>query len=143
MARPLRDLEIGVSPTAQWCHEGACGLTTFATVVPGKDCVGKSDSAQPQTRRREFRWDLRWRLSSLPLALYFLENVETADPREPLLPKPPQTTNLVGVEFCSRVSDSARWRVMVKWAGTTGGKSGRKQYPGCTNIDSLVCWRYF
>ena len=146
-ARPLRDLEISGSRTAQWCRVGVCGFHTFGNVLAGKDNAGVNVASSQQPGNQEIGWDLRWHLGSWPAAFYYQENGETADARTPLLPRPRQTTDLVGFEFWSRTKGAGGWRAFVEWTGTTCGEfsltaSDRPNF-GCAYANDLVYWGYY
>ena len=60
--RPINDLEIGLSRTAQWCGQGRpCGASTISDVIIGNDNVGDrgvtdDDEAGNQLAAVDFRW---------------------------------------------------------------------------------------
>ena len=146
-ARPLRDVEIGISRTAQWCHQDVCGVHAFGDVLLGKDNSGANVSASQQPGNQELAWDMRWRLGSWPVAVYYQENGETADQRTPLLPRPRQTTDLVGLEFWSRTRGPGGWRGFLEWVGTTCGEfsftaSDRPNF-NCQYNNTLISWGYY
>ena len=144
---PLRDLEIGGSRTAQWCRAGTCGVHAFGDVLLGKDNGNVNIGASSEPGNQELALDFRWRLGSLPAAFYYQENGETADARYPLLPRPRQTTDLVGFEFWSRVKGAGGWRAFLEWAGTTCGEfsTAASDQPNfnCAYNNSLVYWGYY
>lgn len=146
-ARPLRDLEIGLSRTAQWCRVGVCGFHDFGNVLLGKDNGGANVAASQQPGNQELAWDLRWHLGSLPVAIYYQENGETADQKTPLLPRPRQTTDLIGLEFWSKRASGASWRGFVEWVGTTCGEfsftsSDQPNYD-CAYNNNVITWGYY
>jgi capsule assembly protein Wzi len=146
-ARPLRDLEIGLSRTAQWCHVGVCSLHTFENVLLGKDNSGNNVSLSAQPGNQELTWDFRWRMGAWPAAFYFQENGETADARYPLLPRPRQTTDLAGIEIWSQGEGTRGWRGFVEVAGTTCGefsfsKSDQPNF-NCAYNNTLIYWGYY
>jgi len=146
-ARPLHDVEIGLSRTAQWCRVGVCGLRTFRDVLLGKDNGTVNIQTSREPGNQELAWDLRWRLGAWPAALYYQENGETADARFPLLPRPRQTTDLVGFEIWSKTQGPHGWRAFAEWVGTTCGEfsfaaSDRPDY-NCAYNNSLIYWGYY
>ena len=145
--RPLRDVELGLSRTAQWCRVGVCGLHTFEDVLLGKDNGTVNVSLAQQPGNQELTWDMRWHLGSWPAAFYYQVNGETADAREPLLPRPRQTTDLAGFEFWSRTAGAGGWRAFVEWAGTTCGElstnSTDKPNFNCAYNNFLIKWGYY
>jgi hypothetical protein len=145
--RPLRDIEIGLSRTAQWCRVGVCSLHTFGDVLLGKDNSGVNISAAEQPGNQELAWDLRWHLGSLPAAIYYQINGETVDSRTPLLPRPRQTTDLIGLEFWSRTKGAGGWRGFLEWAGTTCGElsTNSTDQPNfnCAYNNNIVTWGYY
>lgn len=72
--KPLPNLEIGVSRTAQWCGEGRpCNLDTFTDLFLGRDNVGDDDITRENEPGNQLAgFDVRWstRLLGKPLALY-------------------------------------------------------------------------
>jgi hypothetical protein len=145
--RPLRDLEVSLSRTAQWCRVGVCSLHDFSRVVLGRDNNGTNVSASEEPGNQELAWDFRWRLGSWPLAFYFQENGETADARFPLLPRPRQTTDVVGIDFWSSTKGLGGWRGFVEWAGTTCSEfsfvASDTQNFGCQYQHHLIAWGYY
>jgi hypothetical protein len=66
--RPLQQLEIGLSRSAQWCGEGRpCDLRTFGDLLVGAD-NDQAPTEQPGNQLAGY--DLRWAFKSIPLALY-------------------------------------------------------------------------
>lgn len=145
--RPLRDLELGGSRTAQWCRVRVCGLHAFGDVLLGKDNGGVNIQTSSEPGNQEIGWDLRWRLGAWPAAFYYQENGETVDARNPLLPRPRQTTDLVGFEFWSPTKGAGGWRTFAEWAGTTCGEfsfaASDRPYYNCAYNNSLIYWGYY
>jgi hypothetical protein len=145
--RPFRDVEFGGSRTAQWCRVGVCSLKTFEHVLNGKETSVPSGAATQDPGNQEIEWDVRWHLGSWPAAFYYEQNGETIDPRYPLLPRPRQTTDLVGLEFWSRTKGAGGWRGFLEWAGTTCGEfsfvSSDKPNFNCAYENQLVPWGYY
>jgi hypothetical protein len=66
--KPLPQLEIGLSRTAQWCGEGRpCGLDTFGDLLIGRD---NDEAIALQPGNQLAGYDARWAFRSIPLALY-------------------------------------------------------------------------
>ncbi|MDH3588094.1 MAG: capsule assembly Wzi family protein [Gammaproteobacteria bacterium] len=70
--RPTRNLEIGVSRTAQWCGDGRpCDAETFADLLLGQDNRGESTDLSKEPGNQLAGVDWRWRLPvRLPVAWY-------------------------------------------------------------------------
>ena len=146
-AKPLRDLEIGLSRTAQWCYVHVCRLHTFEDVLLGKDNAGSNIAVSQQPGNQELDWDLRWHLGTWPSAVYWQIQGETADGRYPLFPRPRQTTNLIGAELWSRGSIAGSWRTFVEWTDTTCGELSTAKSdtptPGCAYSNNLITFGYY
>lgn len=71
-AKPLPQLEIGISRTAQWCGEGRpCDLDTFADLLIGRDNQGVNVSADDEPGNQLGGFDLRWAFARrAPVAVY-------------------------------------------------------------------------
>lgn len=66
--KPLPQLEIGLSRTAQWCGEGrSCNFDIFTDLLLGRD-NDQAPTEQPGNQLAGY--DLRWAFQSIPLALY-------------------------------------------------------------------------
>lgn len=70
--RPIHQLEIGLSRTAQWCGRGRpCGGSEFFDLLLGRDNRGVNISAGDEPGNQLAGIDLRWRLPrNLPVSLY-------------------------------------------------------------------------
>ncbi|NNF60726.1 MAG: capsule assembly Wzi family protein [Gammaproteobacteria bacterium] len=70
--RPTRNLEIGLSRTAQWCGQGRpCDGSTFADLLLGQDNRGENTELEREPGNQLAGVDWRWRLPlRLPLAWY-------------------------------------------------------------------------
>lgn len=148
-ARPLRDIQIGLSTTEQWCRVGVCRLHNFLDAVTGKNYTGTNGniSANQNPGNGELDWDLRWRLGAWPSALYWQIQGETVDAANPVLPRPRQTTDILGFELWSEHKGAGGWRAFIEWAGTTCNElslsSGYKQDPGCAYTNDTVHFGYY
>ncbi len=66
--KPLRQLEIALSRSAQWCGAGRpCGLQTLGDLLAGRD---NDQPASEQPGNQMAGYDVRWGFGSIPLALY-------------------------------------------------------------------------
>lgn len=70
--RPTRNLEIGISRTAQWCGDGRpCDLQTFFRVLNGNDNRGANVDPEDEPGNQLGGIDMRWVLPrKIPAALY-------------------------------------------------------------------------
>lgn len=108
--KPLQQLEIGLSRSAQWCGEGRpCGLGTFKDLLIGND-NNQASSAQPGNQLAGY--DLRWAFRSIPLALYgqFIGEDEASG-------MPAKFLGLMGAETWGDMS-WGQWRVHAEYADT-------------------------
>jgi hypothetical protein len=146
-ARPLRDIEIGLSVTEQWCRVGVCRLRDFLHAIEGKNYAGVNTSTAEAPGNGELDWDLRWRLGAWPSALYWQIQGETVDAAQPLLPRPRQTTDILGLELWSETRGAGGWRTFLEWAGTTCNELSLQtsipQTPGCAYTNSIVTFGYY
>ncbi len=145
-ARPFRDIEISGSRTAQWCRAGVCGLGDFKDVLTGKDNGTVNIALSKEPGNQEIEYDARWHLGSWRAAFYYQQNGETIDNNYPL-PRPRQTTDLVGLEFWSRTKGPGSWRGFIEWAGTTCGEfsfvASDKPNFNCAYNNHLITWGYY
>jgi hypothetical protein len=74
-ARPLQDLEIAITRTAQWCGKGRpCDLDSLWDLIVGKDNVGEGGlTRETEPGNQLGGFDLRWQspITDWPYALYF------------------------------------------------------------------------
>jgi hypothetical protein len=71
-ARPLPQLEVAFSRTAQICGEGRpCGLEEFGDMLVGKDNVGINTDAENEPGNQLAGFDGRWAFTDKSFALYW------------------------------------------------------------------------
>ena len=71
-ARPLPQLEIAFSRTAQLCGEGRpCGLEEFGDMLVGKDNVGINTDAESEPGNQLAGFDGRWAFTNRSYAVYW------------------------------------------------------------------------
>jgi len=144
--RPLAPLELSVSRTAQWCRPGVCGFHTFVDVLSGRDNRGVNVAASQEPGNQELAWDARWRLPSVRAAFYYQINGETGEAGT-VLPRPRQTTDLVGFELWSDARRPSSWRSFLEFAQTTCGgwstQSTDHAVPGCAYSHELFTGGYY
>lgn len=146
-AKPLRDIEISLSYTEQWCRVGVCRVTDLLHALEGKNYAGVNTTTGQAPGNGELDWDLRWRLGAWPAAFYWQIQGETVDAAQPLLPRPRQTTDLLGIELWGNERGAGGWRTFIEWAGTTCNEislqSGYALTPGCAYTNSIVPFGYY
>lgn len=114
-------LELGFSRTAQWCRPGVCGLGAFKDVVLGRDNRGENVTASNEPGNQLAGFDVRYRIPSLPVAVYYQQNGESIDNNNW---RPRILTQLAGAEIWGGTRGSASWRAFLEYAGTTCGEWG-------------------
>jgi len=144
--RPLKSLEISLSRTAQWCRPHVCGLSAFKNVLSGRDNRGDNVGVSREPGNQEISWDARWRLPKLPAAVYLQVNGETGE-LGTVLPRPRQTTDVIGMEIWSSATQGGSWRVFTEWAGTTCGEfsfnKSDQPNPNCQYNNGLFTGGYY
>lgn len=109
--KPLQQLEIGLSRSAQWCGEGRpCGLGIFTDLLIGND--NDQPLSQDQPGNQLAGYDLRWAFKSMPLALYgqFIGEDEAGG-------LPSKFMGLMGAESWGD-SRWGQWRAHAEYADT-------------------------
>lgn len=71
-ARPLAQVEFGISRAAQLCGAGRpCTETEFANMLLGRDNQGRNVNAENEPGNQLAGFDIRWSLPERPLAFYW------------------------------------------------------------------------
>ena len=115
--KPLPNLEIGLSRTAQWCGEDRpCDLDTFVDLFAGRDNVGDDNldrSNEPGNQLAGF--DVRWttRIFDKPVAVYgqFIGEDEAGG-------LPSRYIGQIGIEGTGVFRDRWSYRWFGEYAGT-------------------------
>lgn len=108
--KPLQQLEIGISRSAQWCGEGRpCGASTFWDLLAGND---NDQPLEDQPGNQLGGFDLRWALPWAPLAVY---GQMIGEDEANFMPS--QYLGLFGVELTGGLGDGS-WRAHVEYADT-------------------------
>ena len=128
--RPTRNLEIGLSRTAELCGRGhKCGLGTFAdtliaksnrSVNPTVDEGGSRSLSLKKKSAQRWAGDLRWTPFGGPVAFYWQEYGEVFDNRNL---RPRQLLQLAGLEY-ALPSKTMAFRTFLEFADTTCGAIG-------------------
>lgn len=128
-AKPLPQLEIAASRTAQLCGEGRpCGLGTWWDMLTGVDNNQPLDQ-QPGNQLGGF--DVRWAFRSIPLALY----VQAIGEDEANF-MPSKYLGLLGAETWGG-SASYSWRAYLEYANTACDFTRSEQVYGCAYESSI------
>lgn len=119
-ARPLPDLEIAVSRTAQWCGSGRpCDFGTFLDMLFGRDNRGDDVDLEDEPGNQLASVDLRW-ASPIGDAPYAIYGQATAEDEAGGLPS--RWIALGGVEAWGRLETrwlSGNWRGHLEFTETT------------------------
>jgi hypothetical protein len=120
--KPLGDLEIGLSRSAQWCGSGRpCDGGTFTDLLLGRDNRGNDVTLANEPGNQLAGFDARWAspFSDLPYALYgqlIGEDEAGGFPSEYL--------GLFGVEVWGAREAWGSWRAHLEYADTACGSVG-------------------
>lgn len=120
--KPLADLEIGLSRSAQWCGSGRpCGAGTFTDLLLGRDNRGNDVTFENEPGNQLAGGDFRWAspFSDLPYAVYAQligEDEAGGFPSEYL--------SLFGVEIWGTSERWGGYRVHAEYADTACGSTG-------------------
>ncbi|MGH8497164.1 MAG: capsule assembly Wzi family protein [Gammaproteobacteria bacterium] len=120
--KPLRDLEIALSRSAQWCGAGRpCNAGTFTDLLLGRDNRGNDVTFENEPGNQLAGLDLRWAspFSELPYAIYgqlIGEDEAGGFPSEFL--------GLYGLEAWGSSQRWGSYRVHLEFADTACGSTG-------------------
>ena len=120
--RPLSDLEVGLSRSAQWCGAGRpCGGGTFTDLLLGRDNRGNEVALANEPGNQLAGFDARWAspFSDLPYAVYAQligEDEAGGFPSEYL--------GLFGAEVWGAREGWGSWRAHLEYADTACGSVG-------------------
>ena len=146
-ARPLPQLEFGISRTAQLCGDDRpCGAEQFIDMLAGRDNVGRRDvSAEDEPGNQLAGFDLRWSFADLPFAVYMQWIGEDSRQSGPQVGS---FMRMAGTEFTGHVRSSG-WhhRTFFELADTTcqeggGGFGGNKFNCGYQHSTFSTGYRY-
>jgi hypothetical protein len=103
--RPVPNLEIGITRTAQWCGEDRpCDFSTFVDLIVGNDNRGVNVDPDSEPGNQLAGVDVRWRLpGDMPAALYLQWIGEDGAPGNRLLGS---WLRQVGIEHWGSLGDS-------------------------------------
>jgi hypothetical protein len=122
-ARPLPQLELAFSRTAQLCGEGrSCGIGDFGNMLVGRDNRGRNVGAEDEPGNQLAGLDGRWSFRERPLAFYWQWIGEDSRQGGPQIGS---FMRLVGAELAGG-SGSTAWqhRTYVELADTTCQQGG-------------------
>lgn len=126
VARPLPQLEVGISRTAMLCGEGRpCGLDTWWDMFIGNDNADEDLSREDEPGNQLGGFDVRWGFQSVPLALY-AQGI--GEDEAGFLPS--RYLGLFGAEVHGGGS-SASWRAYLEYANTACDFSRSSPSYGC------------
>jgi hypothetical protein len=144
--RPLKNLEIGLSRTAQFCgdlrifddegnqvgtRDRPCDLSTFWKLLKGQDNAGENIDPEREPGNQLAGYDLRWSfdLFSEPMAFYTQWIGEDANAFLPT-----QMMGLFGLESWGQAGDFGTYRVFFEWADTECDFDFYRGFGGSPNI---------
>ncbi len=137
--RPLKNLEIGLSRTAQLCGEGrSCDLDTWLNMLLGRDNRGDNVSAEDEPGNQLGGFDVRWsyHLFEQPFALYtqWIGEDEGGG-------LPAKYTAQFGIETWGGSNALGTYRTYLEWSDTMCNfalyKSSDKTVPDCAYNHSI------
>lgn len=132
--KPLQQLEIGLSRSAQWCGEGRpCGLDDFGDLLVGRD---NDQALAEQPGNQLAGYDARWAFKSFPLAMY--GQLIGEDEAGGL---PSKLMGLAGVETWGD-SRWGQWRAHAEYADTSCNFSRQEPAFNCAYEHSLYTQGY-
>jgi len=137
--RPIKNLEIGLSRTAQLCGEGrSCDFDTWINMLLGKDNRGDNISAEDEPGNQLGGFDVRWSYALLgqPFALYtqWIGEDEGGG-------LPAKYTGQIGAETWGMASKLGTYRMFLEWSDTmcnfTLYKGSENTVPDCAYNHSI------
>jgi hypothetical protein len=127
--KPLQQLEIGISRSAQWCGDGRpCSASTFWDLIVGNDNDQPSEE-QPGNQMGGF--DLRWAIPRVPVALY-----AQAIGEDEAGFFPSKYLGLGGAEVWGGFGDWS-WRAHVEYADTACDFAKSEETFGCAYRNAI------
>ena len=126
-AMPFKDIELGISRTAQFCGEQlSCTLNTFGNMLAGNDNVGIDATPENEPGNQMAGFDLRWNspIGNWPYAIYsqFIGEDESSY-------MPAKYLGQYGLEVWKAFPDGAIAKTFAEYSNTTAsGMSGRGPY---------------
>jgi hypothetical protein len=116
--KPTKNLEFGLSRTAQWCGDGRpCGADTFWDLLLGKDNIGDAGTTEEnepgnQMAGFDVRWTNMW--FETPVSIY-----AQAIGEDEAGGWPSRYLVQAGIEGSGITREQISYRWFVEWAGTT------------------------
>lgn len=122
-ARPLPELEVAFSRTAQLCGDGRpCGFDEFSNMLIGRDNVGRNISAEEEPGNQLAGMDGRWSLKNRPYAVYWQWIGEDSRQGGPQIGS---FMRMIGGEIAGSVRSSAwQHRTYLEFTDTTCQQGG-------------------
>jgi len=132
--KPLQQLEIGLSRTAQWCGEGRpCNFRTFGDLLTGRD---NDQALGEQPGNQLAGYDARWAFKSIPVAAY--GQLIGEDEAGGL---PSKFLGLAGMEVWGS-SPLGEWRLHAEYADTSCSFSHAEPEFNCAYESSIYTQGY-
>ncbi len=132
--KPLSQLEIGMSRSAQWCGEGRpCGAGTLWDLVTGND---NDQPFEEQPGNQLGGFDLRWTIPRFPVAVYAQA---IGEDEAGFLPS--KYLGLGGVEAWGGFGDWS-WRAHVEYADTACDFAQSEETFGCAYRNAIYSEGY-
>ncbi|HUQ11803.1 MAG TPA: capsule assembly Wzi family protein [Steroidobacteraceae bacterium] len=133
---PFKDIEVGVSRTAQFCGDQLeCNLEVFGNLLVGNDNVGIDATPENEPGNQMAGFDIRWNspVGNLPYAIYgqYIGEDESSY-------LPAKFLSQLGLETWKPMGDGGMVQGFIEYASTTcSGNSGRGPYYGCAYNQGL------
>jgi hypothetical protein len=136
VAMPFKDIEIGLSRTAQFCGEELeCNWDVFMDLLVGNDNVGIDVTADQEPGNQMAGFDLRWNspIGPWPYAIYaqYIGEDESSY-------VPAKYLSQIGLEAWKPMADGALVQMFAEYATTTcSAHTGRGPYYNCAYHQGL------
>jgi hypothetical protein len=131
VAMPFKDVEIGISRTAQFCGEQlSCDFGTFTDMLLGNDNVGIDATPESEPGNQMAGFDIHWAspIGDGPYAVY---SQYIGEDESSYLPA--KYLGMLGVEAWKPFLGKGLLQLHAEYANTTcSGLSGRGPYYGCS-----------
>lgn len=140
---PVHGLEIGIARTAEFCGKTRpCGVSTFFDMLTAKsnrtlnpviDNTGNTSLTLQKKSAQRMATDIRWKMGSLPFAVYWQQYGEVFDSQDL---RPRQLSQLFGIESSTHQFSGGQLKMFFEFAdtacGAIGFNAGDKPTFGCT-----------
>jgi hypothetical protein len=130
VAMPFKDIELGVSRTAQFCGKQLeCNLNVFGNLLAGNDNVGIDATPENEPGNQMAGFDIRWNspIGNLPYAIY---SQMIGEDESSYLPA--KYLNQYGVETWKPFTSGGVLQVFAEYSSTTcSANTSRGPYNNC------------